>query len=73
MEAERMYRADAERQMKEDEFSEGSDEDFCDLDEGLQPAGNYDWSDRYRPRKPRFFNRVHTGFEWSKYNQTHYE
>lgn len=22
-------------------------------------------------RKPRFFNRMHTGFEWNKYNQTH--
>lgn len=33
----------------------------------------YDWEDRYRPRKPRYFNRVHTGFEWNKYNQTHYD
>jgi hypothetical protein len=24
-------------------------------------------------RKPRFFNRVKTGYEWSKYNQTHYD
>ncbi|KAF5398142.1 Cactin protein cactus binding domain C terminal [Paragonimus heterotremus] len=31
------------------------------------------WSDKYRPRKPRFFNRVHTGFVWNKYNQTHYD
>ncbi|CAI9720087.1 cactincactin-like [Octopus vulgaris] len=31
------------------------------------------WSNKYRPRKPRFFNRVHTGFEWNKYNQTHYD
>ncbi|CAD5121495.1 unnamed protein product [Dimorphilus gyrociliatus] len=31
------------------------------------------WNDKYRPRKPRFFNRVHTGFEWNKYNQTHYD
>jgi hypothetical protein len=31
------------------------------------------WKDKYRPRKPRFFNRVHTGFEWSKYNRTHYD
>ncbi|XP_004536751.1 cactin [Ceratitis capitata] len=30
-------------------------------------------SDKYRPRKPRYFNRVHTGFEWNKYNQTHYD
>nr|BAG61789.1 unnamed protein product [Homo sapiens] len=29
----------------------------------------YLWADKYRPRKPRFFNRVHTGFEWNKYNQ----
>merc|ERR1712007_320763 len=34
---------------------------------------SYDWSDKYRPRKPRYFNRVHTGFEWNKYNQTHYD
>lgn len=31
------------------------------------------WSEKYRPRKPRYFNRVHTGFEWNKYNQTHYD
>lgn len=39
-------------------------------------AGNgehYDWEDKYRPRKPRYFNRVHTGFEWNRYNQTHYD
>lgn len=33
----------------------------------------YIWSEKYRPRKPRYFNRVHTGFEWNKYNQTHYD
>lgn len=39
------------------------------------PLGSraYLWADKYRPRKPRFFNRVHTGFEWNKYNQTHYD
>ena len=31
------------------------------------------WRDKYKARKPRFFNRVHTGFEWNKYNQTHYD
>uniref|UniRef100_A0A914XFH7 Splicing factor Cactin n=1 Tax=Plectus sambesii TaxID=2011161 RepID=A0A914XFH7_9BILA len=36
-------------------------------------AQSYLWSDKYRPRKPRYFNRVHTGFEWNKYNQTHYD
>jgi len=33
----------------------------------------YEWEDKYKPRKPRFFNRVKTGFEWNKYNQTHYD
>merc|ERR1719421_135821 len=34
---------------------------------------HYEWEEKYRPRKPRFFNRVKTGFEWNKYNQTHYD
>ncbi|KAG7573870.1 Cactin C-terminal [Arabidopsis suecica] len=33
----------------------------------------YKWHDKYRPRKPKYFNRVHTGYEWNKYNQTHYD
>lgn len=37
------------------------------------PRKHYEWEDKYRPRKPRFFNRVKTGFEWNKYNQTHYD
>ncbi|CAB3403713.1 unnamed protein product [Caenorhabditis bovis] len=31
------------------------------------------WSDKYRPRKPTYLNRVQTGFDWNKYNQTHYD
>merc|ERR1719188_283293 len=37
------------------------------------PSRHYEWEDKYRPRKPRFFNRVKTGYEWNKYNQTHYD
>ncbi|CAE6033592.1 unnamed protein product [Arabidopsis arenosa] len=33
----------------------------------------YKWHDKYRPRKPKYFNQVHTGYEWNKYNQTHYD
>lgn len=33
----------------------------------------YEWDDKYKPRKPRFFNRVKTGFSWSKYNKSHYD
>ena len=31
------------------------------------------WSHLYRPRKPKYFNRVQIGYEWNKYNQTHYD
>ncbi|KAG1707932.1 hypothetical protein DVH05_024583 [Phytophthora capsici] len=31
------------------------------------------WSEKYQPRKPRYFNRVRTGYDWNKYNQTHYD
>ncbi|KAG8312614.1 cactin [Homalodisca vitripennis] len=41
--------------------------------ESILDSQVYLWSDKYRPRKPRYFNRVHTGFEWNKYNQTHYD
>lgn len=50
-----------------------------DLEEemGLTDEVNLDqvywWQDKYRPRKPRYFNRVKTGYEWNKYNQTHYD
>lgn len=33
----------------------------------------FDLSDKYRPRKPKYFNRVHSSFEWNEYNQSHYE
>lgn len=33
----------------------------------------YSWQGKYRPRKPRFYNRVKTGYEWNKYNQSHYD
>jgi hypothetical protein len=56
--------------------------DFGNLDEelgltdefALSTGGKtYAWQDRYVPRKPRYFNRVRTGFDWNKYNQTHYD
>ncbi|KAH7828004.1 putative Cactus-binding C-terminus of cactin protein [Monocercomonoides exilis] len=33
----------------------------------------YRWSDKYRPRKPKYFNRIRTGYEWNKYNKTHFD
>ena len=50
----------------------GGDEAQFSVETPLEQP-TYVWSDKYRPRKPRYFNRVHTGFEWNKYNQTHYD
>ncbi len=37
------------------------------------PDQPYHMNDKFRPRKPRFFNRVKTGYDWNKYNQMHYD
>ncbi|TMW50519.1 hypothetical protein DOY81_004380 [Sarcophaga bullata] len=60
-------RNEARKGMSNDEV-EFSVEMPCDNSLAIQLA-----TDKYRPRKPRYFNRVHTGFEWNKYNQTHYD
>lgn len=53
------------------------EESTFSCEENVRGPGNriqtYAWADKYQPRKPRYFNRVHTGFEWNKYNQTHYD
>lgn len=75
LETERMIRAEA--QYENDLESDQSENEFGDLDDALDLSTGkpqqLDYSDRYRPRKPRYFNRVHTGYEWNRYNQMHYE
>jgi hypothetical protein len=68
MASEAMYRMDLEQDLDEDE-----EEEIFNLEENIENPTSYNWEDKYRPRKPRYFNRVHTGYEWNKYNQTHYE
>ncbi|KAG2043106.1 mid region of cactin-domain-containing protein [Suillus americanus] len=64
--SEALYRAEAERELDEEE-------ELFNLEENIANPTSYNWEDKYRPRKPRYFNRVHTGYEWNKYNQTHYD
>ncbi|KAF5387837.1 hypothetical protein D9615_000148 [Tricholomella constricta] len=64
--SEALYRAEAERDLDEEE-------ELFNLEENIVNPTTYNWEDKYRPRKPRYFNRVHTGYEWNKYNQTHYD
>ena len=42
-------------------------------DEIDMPEASYAWADKYRPRRPRYFNRVKTGYDWNKYNRSHYD
>ncbi|KAH7916129.1 mid region of cactin-domain-containing protein [Hygrophoropsis aurantiaca] len=64
--SEALYRAEAEKELDEEE-------ELFNLEENIVNPTSYNWEDKYRPRKPRYFNRVHTGYEWNKYNQTHYD
>ncbi|KAI9000964.1 mid region of cactin-domain-containing protein [Trametes punicea] len=64
--AEALFRAEAERELDEEE-------ELFNVEETINRTTAYNWEDKYRPRKPRYFNRVHTGYEWNKYNQTHYD
>lgn len=58
----------------------GIDAGYGDLEEELGftdeiglDNGDYTVDDKFRHRKPRYFNRVKTGYDWNKYNQTHYD
>ncbi|EEH36372.2 hypothetical protein PAAG_06790 [Paracoccidioides lutzii Pb01] len=42
-------------------------------EEAVSTVAKPTWANKYRPRKPRYFNRVQMGYEWNKYNQTHYD
>ncbi|KAG9241570.1 mid region of cactin-domain-containing protein [Calycina marina] len=48
-------------------------EEVFTAEESVTTASTVQWADKYRPRKPRYFNRVQMGYEWNKYNQTHYD
>ncbi|BFZ64746.1 hypothetical protein YB2330_005898 [Saitoella coloradoensis] len=48
-------------------------EEPFNTDIALSSSSTPPWSSIHTPRKPLFFNRVQLGFEWNKYNQTHYD
>lgn len=51
----------------------GENEEIFAGEEDVDTKSKAIWSGKYRPRKPRYFNRVQMGYEWNKYNQTHYD
>lgn len=59
-------------QTPDDEFTRGPDQQFTgEVD--VHNQQKFSWADKYRPRKPRYFNRIRTTFEWNQYNRTHYD
>jgi hypothetical protein len=65
----------ATKALYEREVARGVDEDeeIFTGEESVTTGSQPLWADKYRPRKPRYFNRVQMGYEWNKYNQTHYD
>jgi hypothetical protein len=51
----------------------GENEEIFAGEESVDTKSKSLWADKHRPRKPRYFNRVQMGYEWNKYNQTHYD
>ena len=51
----------------------GDNEEIFTAEEEVETPNKSKWAATYRPRKPKYFNRFQTGYEWNKYNQTHYD
>jgi hypothetical protein len=49
------------------------DEEVFASEESVDTASKPQWAGKHQPRKPKYFNRVQMGYEWNKYNQTHYD
>lgn len=66
---------DSTSALYEKELARGvnENEEVFTSEETVVTASKAQWSSKYRPRKPRYFNRVQMGYEWNKYNQTHYD
>ena len=51
----------------------GDNEEIFATEEDVSTSAQPEWANKYRPRKPKSLNRVQMGYEWNKYNQTHYD
>ena len=54
---------------KEKGFEDGESAFQCE-ELILAPSG---WTDNIERKKPQYFNRVRTGYDWNKYNNAHYD
>ncbi|KAJ5095785.1 hypothetical protein NUU61_005141 [Penicillium alfredii] len=65
----------ATKALYERELAKGvsENEEIFTGEEAVNTSSRPQWAGKHRPRKPRYFNRVQMGYEWNKYNQTHYD
>lgn len=65
----------ATKALYEKELAKGvsENEEIFTAEEAVSTSSRPQWAGKHRPRKPRYFNRVQMGYEWNKYNQTHYD
>ena len=56
----------------DDEVDEKEENIFDNLVESAIPT-TYSWSKQYTPRRPKYINHVQAGYEWNRYNQTHFD
>lgn len=65
----------ATKALYERELAKGvsENEEIFTSEEAVTTSSKSQWASKHRPRKPRYFNRVQMGYEWNKYNQTHYD
>lgn len=86
LDEETMLRMEMAKGLGKDEAAFGEDEAaLALLEKSLGPSESemraeirktlhgFQMGDKFRPRKPKYYNRVKTGFEWTKYNQIHYD
>lgn len=59
--------------VRKEQKNASPDEEVLAASSEMTLKQHYGWEEKYRPRKPRFFNRVRTCYFWNKYNQTHYD
>ncbi|KAJ3313679.1 hypothetical protein HDV04_001689 [Boothiomyces sp. JEL0838] len=43
-----------------------------DMEDEEIMKSNFDFGEKYKPRKPDYYNRIKYGIEWNKYNTAHY-
>lgn len=67
-----LFKRDVARGVDEDEEVFSAEEPLPHGPNNTISSSTHHHKDKLRPRKPLYFNRLLLGYDWNKYNQTHY-